>query len=255
MSIFRRKKKQKTAAAFVDFEHWCYSLDRLHRLRPEIRDFYEDISALYDVKRLYFFGDFTEPTLRSYVDEIRAVTGSIIDTQNPSDQLEKDYTDFIMLDYIYQDVDQHPDTDTYIIFSGDGHFSSAAAYLKSKKRKYLVVYGIQKAMSNKLKAIASDCIELPTTEQTDNRYYRMILDNLYALEMKDRVSYPTFPSTVRAVARKNKESERKITLALRELIHRGIIKQVVVKPRKNLEFKALKPDWKLAEEEGVWRKR
>ena len=35
-----------------------------------------------------------------------------------------------MLDYIYQDVDDYPKTDTYIIFSGDGHFSSVATYLK-----------------------------------------------------------------------------------------------------------------------------
>ena len=40
----------------------------------------------------------------------------------------KDYTDFIILDNIYQKALSSSDVNLFIIFSGDGHFSSVVAF-------------------------------------------------------------------------------------------------------------------------------
>ena len=76
-------KTKKSAAVFVDFEHWCYSLNSRFNLKPQIVEWYDNLSERFDIKRIFFFGDFTEPRLKSFIDEIRRVTNNVIDTQNP----------------------------------------------------------------------------------------------------------------------------------------------------------------------------
>ena len=252
-ALFRKKKQ--TAAVFVDFEHWSYSLNRLYGLKPKVEDFCDGLKTRYDVKRIFFFGDFSEGRLSSSVEEIRRITNNIIETKNPSVHPSKDFTDFILLDYIYQDVDEYPKTDVYIIFSGDGHFSSVAAYLKNKKKKKVVIYGIRKAISNALRAVSDECVELPTSDQEFERYYKMLLSNMDYLERQNRIMYPTFRTTVQNVARRNKVDERNITAALEELIHKDIIRQEVVNGGFQKQIKILKTNWEAAEQCGYWVKK
>ena len=141
-ALFRKKKQ--TAAVFVDFEHWSYSLNRLYGLKPRIEDFGEELTKQYDVKRIFFFGDFSEGRLSSSVEEIRRITNNIIETKNPSVHPSKDFTDFILLDYIYRDVDEYPKTDVYILFSGDGHFHLLPLISKTKRRKRWLFTGFVK---------------------------------------------------------------------------------------------------------------
>ena len=131
----KRRQVKPTAAMFVDFEHWCYSLDRIYGMRPKVKEQYDEIAERFDIKKIFFFGDFSNPKLQSEISGIREITDSIIDTQNPSPVIKKDFTDFIMLDYIYQEVDDNPNISTYILFTGDGHFSSVVRYLQLKKKK------------------------------------------------------------------------------------------------------------------------
>lgn len=249
-SLFKRPKP--TAAVFVDFEHWCYSLDRLFGLRPKIEDFYKEISEAYYVKRIYFFGDFTEPKMSSCIDEIRMVTNNIIDTQNPSQHLKKDYTDFIMLDCIYQDADDNPRTDVYIIFSGDGHFTSVAAYLKNRKRKKIVIYGVVEATSQKLKNIADEFHLLPMKREEKSAFYRMILDDLDYVASQNRTVYATFKTTVRAVSEKNSVAEEKVTAALQDLINMGVVRQELIRVDFQDHIKVLKVNWDVAVGKGYW---
>ena len=251
-ALFRKKKQ--TAAVFVDFEHWSYSLNRLYGLKPRIEDFGEELTKQYDVKRIFFFGDFSEGRLSSSVEEIRRITNNIIETKNPSVHPSKDFTDFILLDYIYRDVDEYPKTDVYILFSGDGHFSSVAAYLKNKKKKKVVVYGIRKAISNALRSVSDECIELPTSDQEFERYFKMLLSNMDYLDRQNRIMYPTFRTTVQNVARRNNVEERYITAALEELIHKEIIRQEIVNGGFQKQIKILKTNWDAAERDGYWIK-
>ena len=70
----------------------------------------------YDVHDILFFGDFSNPSLRAEISKIREVSSSIIETQNASSYHKKDYTDFIMLDHIYQRAITYGDnTDVFIL--------------------------------------------------------------------------------------------------------------------------------------------
>ena len=48
---------------------------------------------------------------------------TVVDTADESTYRRKDMTDFVMLDAIYQSVNELPAIDTYILFTGDGHFN------------------------------------------------------------------------------------------------------------------------------------
>ena len=64
---------------------------------------------------------------------------TVVDTADESTYRRKDMTDFVMLDAIYQSVNELPAIDTYILFTGDGHFQSVARYLKERKKKTVIL--------------------------------------------------------------------------------------------------------------------
>lgn len=165
-SIFSKnsvpRNSKPSAIAFVDYEHWYISMYRMYHQKPDIRQWRSAISELYDVHDILFFGDFSNPSLRAEISKIREISSSIIETQNASSYHKKDYTDFIMLDHIYQRAITYGDnTDVFIIFSGDGHFSSAASFLVNRCGKTVAVYGIRDCFSMQLKNTASITVEWP----------------------------------------------------------------------------------------------
>ena len=132
-------------------------------MKPDIRSWYKGLSEQYELSDLYFFGDFSNPLLRQEIPRIREFTTGIIETQNASSYHKKDFTDFIMLDHIYQRSFQN-DVDVFILFTGDGHFSSVVSYLVNKRRKAVEVFGITGAISASLKNTATKTTALPDKE-------------------------------------------------------------------------------------------
>jgi len=248
----KRRQVKPTAAMFVDFEHWCYSLDRIYGMRPKVKEQYDEIAERFDIKKIFFFGDFSNPKLQSEISGIREITDSIIDTQNPSPVIKKDFTDFIMLDYIYQEVDDNPNISTYILFTGDGHFSSVVRYLQLKKKKKVVVYGIRGAVSNKFRAVASECIEIPREDQEREYFYKLILENFNHISSKnDKKIFPTFNSTVKAVSSYFSVAENNVRTALQELMDKGIIYKASDRADTGNLVRVLRVDWNKAEESGL----
>jgi len=232
--LFGRKKGKKVAV-FVDFEHWCFALDNVFRMQPDIPKFYEDLTNEYDVKSIMFFGDFMNPALEKQMNEIRKVTNDIIDTHNP-DAFRKDYTDFIMLDYIYQCAAQNKKIDTYVLFTGDGHFSSVMHYLQNKLKKKVVIFGVRDSISKKLKSSADRVVEYPGLDAQRNIYYDMLVENFrYISKNKQKNIYPTFLSTITTVARLHNVPEEDVREALQELIDKKIVykTEVVVNQGEN----------------------
>lgn len=242
--------QKKRAVAFVDFEHWYISLDKLYHIRPDIKGFRDELSDRYDIVDIAFFGDFSNPSLRAEIFNIRQVSNTIIETQNSSAVFEKDFTDFIMLDHIYQSAikPENKDIDAYILFTGDGHFSSAASFLATKCRKEVGVYAVRNACSAQLVGCATYCRLLPeeksSTTQTDNRYERMILKSLKALfeKNKNKKVRATFWQTVEAVAKTNKAEKEAVVKALRNLIAKGYIYQVKESEKPDA-IKILRVNW------------
>jgi uncharacterized LabA/DUF88 family protein len=257
-SLFKRKQTTRTgkpkAIAFVDYEHWFISLDKLHRhQRPDIKGWRNELANRFELQEIIFFADFSNPTIRLEIPRIREVSNYIIETQNTSSSHKKDFTDFIMLDHIYQKAINSPEINTFILFSGDGHFNSVCNYLITQLGKQVGVYAIRGGMSNQLKNTASWVELLPKNVDPDLAVYRLILGNLRQLQdNKAKKSYPTFWATVEAVARQNTLKRRDVANALRYLIAQGCISQYEAKPEKGKTIKALTVDWKKAKILGVW---
>ncbi len=257
MFRFFKKRRPTTgkpkAIAFVDYEHWFISLDKLHHTRPDIKAWRNELALKYELQEIIFFADFSNPAIRLEIPRIREVSNYIIETQNTSPSHKKDFSDFIMLDHIYQKAINAPEIETFILFSGDGHFNSVTNYLISQLNKQVGVFAIRGGMSNQLKNTASWVELLPKNEDPSLTLYRFILGNLRQLQdNKAKKSYPTFWATVEAVARQHTIKRREVADALRTLIAKGCISQYEAKPEAGKTIKALAVDWKKAKILGVW---
>lgn len=258
-NIFKRQSSHRKphAVAFVDYEHWYISLEKLHNKKPDIKGWFNDISANYDVKDIIFFADFSNTALRLEIPKIREVSSTIIETQNASVHHKKDFTDFIMLDHIYQKAVEAHNIDTFIIFSGDGHFSSAVSFLVTRRKKEVIVYGVKDAMSTQLKNCATASFELPGRDEELYSCFNAIFSSLRPLtdknnRKKGKRSYPTFWATIEAVSRKNKIDKGYVTKAMRKLIEDGYIYQKKAKVSPVKTIKVLDANWDSVKKDGLW---
>ena len=229
MGLFGIKKTDKTgkkprAAAFVDFEHWAISLHKNYAMKPDIRAWYKELSQTYDLVDVYFFGDFSSPSLRAEIPKIRDITTGIIETQNTSAHHKKDFTDFIMLDHIYQRSFQD-DLDAFILFTGDGHFSSAVSYLTNKRRKTVEIFGISGAISQRLKNTATKTTALPTKEALALSRERLLLRTLKKIYDQNENPRPTYLKTIQAVSEEYGINKDEIQTAMDSLMEKDYVYQ------------------------------
>lgn len=247
----RSKEKKRKAIAFVDFEHWYISLEKLHRQKPNIKAWRDELAEEYNIADIYFFGDFSNPSLRSEIEKIRQVTNLIIETKNASGFYKKDFTDFIMLDNIYQTAINRSDIETFIIFSGDGHFSSVVTYLCTRCDREVGIYGVREAISGQLKNVASWVREIPVPSEKLRGFYYPILQNLKTLEDKSKPSYPSFKATCEYVSKYYELDRDTVKEAMLEMLEKGYLiqKDVSVSGK---TIRVLKPDWTLAIRDGIW---
>ena len=246
---------KKKALVFVDFEHWYISLDKLHSKKPDIKGFHDELSERYDIVDMAFFGDFSNPALRGEIQNIRMVCNNIIETQNASANFEKDFTDFIMLDHIYQSVVGHAshDIDAYIIFTGDGHFSSVVSFLRGKCRKEVGIYAVRDAVSSNLSSCASYTKTVPEKMEINKAYDTMILKSLRELydKKKGKRVYATFWGTVDAATKYNKADKEKMVEAMQSLIFRGYVYKSKEKVGKDSFVKTVKVNWSAVYRDGL----
>ena len=159
------------------------------------------------------FADFSSPGIGEELAKLRNITNTIIETGTATQYRKKDMTDFVMLDYIYQNVTSRNDVGTYIIFTGDGHFQSVVKYLVQKRHKKVVVYGVTDTFSKRLQGVASDIRLLPDEEELNNSYMRMIVRNLAHVEAKANI-IPTFWGTIEAVSKRNNVPDDRVKATL-----------------------------------------
>ena len=104
-------------------------------------------------------------------------------TASTKDGVDKDFTDFIILDAIYREAAKKDSPDVFVIFTGDAHFNLAIKYLRELKKK-VIIYGVKRSLSNKLKSSANSYVEMPRTNQEQHYYYDAILKSLYILKKR-----------------------------------------------------------------------
>ncbi len=231
------------AAVFVDYEHWYISMDKLFNARPDIKAWRDEMSKKYDLQEIAFFGDFSNLSLRAEISRIREVTSMIIETQNASAHHKKDFTDFIMLDHIYQKAMMTDNIDTFIIFSGDGHFSSVVSFLVNRLHKEVGVYAVKEAVSSQLRNTASWIVELPHEDNRLNLYQLMVLRHLKRLEQSGKGKRLTFWATVETISKDNNMESDLIATAMRDLIEKGYVFQKRQTVRGTQNVKLLCVDW------------
>ncbi len=248
----KASSQKKKAVCFVDYEHWYISLDKHFNIKPNIKGWVDKLNSEYDIMEITFFGDFSSPGMQGEINKIRGFTNKIVETKNGSANYKKDFTDFIMLDHIYQSAMLHEKADVFIIFTGDGHFSSAVLFLKNTCKKQVGVYGIKSGFSNQLKSAASWYFELPSEKEELLPYERLILQSLYQLEeSSSRRILPSFLKTIEAVEKATGAPREFIKAALEDLIEQNYINQHT-RQIFGKRLKVLVPDWEKCEKDGVY---
>lgn len=54
-----RKPKKERALVFVDYEHWFFSYKNLFGIKPDIKEWYDNICTRFQIEEAFFFADFT----------------------------------------------------------------------------------------------------------------------------------------------------------------------------------------------------
>ena len=260
-NLFGAKKKnryptgegKKSAAVFVDYEHWYISLEKLYSIKPDVKGWSDELNRQYDVREMTFFADFSVGGLKNEVSKIREVTNMIVQTQNTSNHYKKDFTDFIMLDQIYQRAFDPNSADVFIIFTGDGHFSSVVRFLTNRCGKTVGIYGVKNAFSKQLQNMATYYIEVEKPAEPDpmQAYYQMILKNFKYLESQDKQRVLSFNKSVETVTRINHAPYSKVQSALKALMKKEYIRQVKEKLDGNT-VTTLAVDWELVNRDGLY---
>ena len=165
-----------------------------------------------------FFADFSHKSLADEIKRIRPYSNKIIDTRNPLG-VQKDFTDFIILDNIYQKALLSDDIDCFVLFSGDGHFSSVTSFLKNIYGKQVGIYAINGSFSHQLKETSSWSVTLPTEDSIMGMEYSLLLEEL----KKSNVMY-TEKKLLAAVCNSHRQSKSaNLKNALDKLIAEKII--------------------------------
>lgn len=230
----------------MDYEHWYISLKNNFGLQPNIKGWFEDLNRQFNLVDVSFFADFSHKSLADEIARIRPYSNKIIDTRNPYG-VKKDFTDFIILDNIYQKALSSSDIQVFILFSGDGHFSSVTSFLKNYFHKEVVIYGIRDSFSKTLQETASRVVILPTEEELNGNYYRLIFD--YLKESPD----PTYENAIATVLKKSKgASKQQVKASLNKLIEWDYISERKLNFRgRNGAHKNLFVDWEKVQKSGI----
>lgn len=255
MALFGKKPsdkgRKKKAAAFVDFEHWVFSLSRQYAMKPDIRTWYKSLADKYDLVDVFFFGDFSNPLLRNEIPKIREITTGLIETQNASPHIKKDFTDFIMLDHIYQRAFLG-DVDVFVLFTGDGHFSSVVSYLVNKRRKDVEIFGISGAISQSLKNTATLTTALPSDEDLKKSRELLLLRALKKIYETAKSPRPTYQKTIEAVAKESGVDSGSIEAAMESIVEKGYVYQTKKYFAGGRFIKILALNSALIKNDGLW---
>ncbi len=252
-AIFHRNPAKPRALAFVDFEYWFYTYQNFFSMEPDAMRWRKELDEKYTILDIMVFAEFSNnQRLNNQITPLRNITNTIIETYQQTKNRKKDMTDFIMLDYIYQNAVTRNDVDVYILFTGDGHFHSVVKYLSQTLRKKVVIYGIKDSISMQLQTVASEVIELPDDENAFWQYAPFIVEDL-AYASKSISIIPTFNSTIKAVLRNHKEaSEEYVRKALQRMLDEGLISQHLQRVDFNHKVKVLRAEWDKLHAVGLW---
>lgn len=147
---------------------------------------------------------------------------------------------------MYQKALSSEDIDVFILFSGDGHFSSVTSFLKNFYHKQVVIYGVNGSFSKQLQETANIFYTLPTEQDINDSFYGYIFDYLKTSRN------PNYNEAINFVLKKSHgASKQNIAGAMKTLMENDIISERTIaraKPdSKGKKEKLLFVDWEKAE--------
>jgi hypothetical protein len=225
---------------FIDYESWFYGLHNQFNAETDVIGWFKNLKTKGMIDDIYIFGDFENNKMIAQDRlKLRTITSNIIDCANF--ESKKDYTDFIILDRIYQTVIRNDLTEQYIIFSGDGHFSNVAAFLKNFKDKIVGIYAVSGTLSQQLKNSA-DWVELispieaqieepdnflqnDNMDDKDDSYYQNLIIGYIRDNESSPTFVPTFTNTVSNVSTTGNVSRDLVSNLLKQMIEDNVVSQ------------------------------
>lgn len=176
--IFTTRKQRNDAdkmlqtLVYIDYESLFYGMYDRYKLKPNLDALLEDLKTQGRfAESIKVFGDFSTDPIKSEQGKIRTITNTIIDCQQPNfDGHKKDYTDFLMLDSIYQDSMTKPHIEQFILITGDNHYSSVATFLRTQKDKIIGVYAVEGTLGNQLASCSSWVKTLVPRDASDDKH-------------------------------------------------------------------------------------
>ncbi|MDR0292982.1 MAG: NYN domain-containing protein [Oscillospiraceae bacterium] len=233
---------------FIDYEYLYISFMKQYSCPPMLDEICDEIKQHGKVAKIYVFGDFTKPELSQERNRVRTVTSNIIDCGNESTINRKDFTDFIMLDHIYQELIQNPAVEQFVFFTGDGHFASSATFLRNFMEKTVGVYGIAGTLSRQLCNCSSWTKELHAIDGDELEYQTNLLKNLHNAESKGAIA--TFMKTIEFTIRSYGGDQYRYEQILRDLIEQGYVNNALCTlfPERG-EFRMLTVNWERVKKE------
>lgn len=220
-------------------------------MRPNIGAWFDDLRSRVYLKEAVFFADFSHQSLADEIKRIRPYSNKIIDTRNANGNVKKDFTDFIMLDNMYQKALSSDDIDVFILFSGDGHFSSVTSFLKNIYQKEVGIYGVKNSFSRQLQDTASWCVTMPFESEINDNYNRIILDGLNDYVRANPKKLPVMNELTTFISGKYNLSKSELQKAMQRLIDGGYLSQRAVGGKKEA---ALFVDWNSLETDNIYSK-
>ena len=219
-------------------------------MKPNVEEWYEELTEEYSVKNIVFFGDFHGNSIEKELPRLEKITKNVVHTASTKDGVDKDFTDFIILDAIYREAAKKNSPDVFIIFTGDAHFNLAIKYLRELKKK-VIIYGVKHSLSNKLKSSANSYVEMPRSKQEQQYYYDAILNSLYIVKKRRKMA--TYGKTIESVSAHSGVSKERIQVALNDLMNNKYLNLEEIKYH-GKKPKILTVDWERVEQDGLWEK-
>ena len=218
------RKETNRAAAFVDHEYWFISMKNFYHTKPGLKDWCSRLRESYQVESIRFFGNFLDRELAEEVGRIREVSNEIIETNcDNAGRFMKDMSDVIMLDAIYRQAAVRRPPQTFVLFTGDGHFQPAVRYLTQDLGNRVVLYGIRGTISRALREAATEVFEVPEDDSLQWECFQYIVADFdrIALNHSNSDPFATFHSLVTRVSNKNRVPKERVELAVSEMVNRG----------------------------------
>ncbi len=181
---------------YVDYESLFYGMYDRFKLKPNLVALLDELKSQGRfAESIKVFGDFSNELIKSEQGKIRTITSTIIDCQQPnSEGHKKDYTDFLMLDSIYQDSMTKPHVDQFILITGDNHYSSVATFLRTQKDKVIGVYAVEGTLGRQLADCSSWVKTIMPKDATEDKYRENLV--LCMLSAQEKNIKSTFMNTL-----------------------------------------------------------